>query len=374
MPDATHHGAGRDALGPLLCRRGPQSSCIVLLVVFLLLSLALPGALALMLIPPSPTSTRPIDPGILLPLGLVGLVGSWLSIRELRTRLDLHQHGCVLHRAGRQRVIHYARAESFRFRVTRQHFLYAHVSSTVAFDLRGPGRVRIRYSGRLGEKSRGLLGLTRECTDDLMHVRAIIAARMGESMARSVLAGSVVPWSDAAMMTDEGLTPTRGMFKGSLLSYGAVTREGQNDDQFALYLEDDDRPVAVFSMNADNFAPGLAAFHILQERALRGDGPWVRLCLPIGGALPTPAELARATELADRLDILLREGGRGRVAGVSIAENPDRQEIRFAILCRELSDVTIALERLIGWTDLPEASFVLFAPDDDTEPERIDLA
>ncbi|MBX3403524.1 MAG: hypothetical protein KF699_08960 [Phycisphaeraceae bacterium] len=374
MPEPPHHGAGEDPLGPLLCRRGPQSSYIVLLVVFLFFSLALPGAAALMLIPPSPASTRAIDLGVLLPLGLVGLLGSMICIRELRTRVSFHQHGCTLHRGRHRREIRYAQAQSFRFRVARQHALFVHVSSTFAMELRGPGRVRIRCNGTLREKARGFLSLARDCTDDLILVRAIIAARMGETMADAILSGSVVPWGDAAMLTAEGLTPTRGRLKGSLLPYSAITREGLNDDQFALFLDDDDRPIAVFSMNAVNFAPCCAAFHALQERALRGDGPWVRLCMPVAGALPSQMEIARANELADRLDILLRDDGRGMVARIVIAENPDRQEIRFVILCGELADVTISLERLLDWAALPEGSVLLVAPDERTGPERIDLA
>ena len=374
MREPPHHGAGEDPLGPLLCRRGPQASYIVLLVVFLFFSLALPGAAALMLIPPSPTSTRALDLGLRRPRGLIGLLGSMVCIRELRTRVYFHQHGCALHRGRRRREIRYVQAESFRFRVARQHALFVHVSSTVALDLRGPGRIRIRYNGKLRERARGFLSLTRDCTDELLTVRAIIAARMGDTMARSVLSGSVVPWGDTAKLTAEGLIPTRGKFKGTPLPYSAVTREGLNDDQFALFLDDDDRPVAVFSINAANFAPCCAAFHTLQERALRGDGPWVRLCMPIAGSLPTQTEIARANELADRLDILLRDDGRGMVARIVIAENPDRQEIRFVILCCELADVTIALERLLDWAALPEGSVLLVARDERTEPERIDLA
>lgn len=305
---------------------------------------------------------------------VIGVAGSLLSIRELRTQVDFHQHACVRRRGRQALIVRYDQARSFRFRVTRQYTLFVQLNSTVAIELRGPGRSRIRYSGTLREKSRGFFSLARDCTDELLLVRAVIASRMGAIIVDSLLSGSVVPWGDAAILTDEGLTPTRGPFKGSLLSYSAVTREGQDDDQFALFLDHDDRPVAVFSMNAANFAPCCAAFHVLQERALRGDGPWVRLCMPIAGALPAQAELAHAQELADRLDILLRDDGRGMVARISIAENPERQEFRFVILCRELADVTDALERVLEWAELPERACLLFAPDDQTEPERIDLA
>lgn len=373
VPDPTRDDDATDTLGPLLCRRRASRLYLVVLLFFAAFMVAAPAAFVGIV--QQPGRLRIAAPlALAAPFMAIGLVGSFLSIRELRTRVDFHQHACVRRRGRQALIVRYDQARSFRFKVTRQYTLFVHLNSTVAIDLRGPGRARIRYSGTLREKSRGFFSLSRNGADELLLVRAVIASRMGAIIVDSLLSGSVVRWGDAAILTDEGLTPTHGPFKGSLLPYSAITREGQNDDQFALFLDDDDRPVAAFSMNAANFAPCCAAFHVLQERALRGDGPWIRLCVPIAGALPNQAELDHASELADRLDILLRENGRGMIARVAIAENPDRQEFRFVILCRELADVTDALERLLEWAELPEGACLLFAPDDQTEPERIDLA
>lgn len=372
MPEPLRQTNGSEAIGQLLCRRRASHLFFVVLFFFAVFMVAAPASLVAIVYKPGQVGiATPL--AIAAPFILIGVLGSFLSIRELRTSVDFHQHACVRRRGRRALVIPYARARSFRFKVTRQYTLFIHVGSTFTIDLQGPGRERIRFGGRLRESSRGFFSFTRDCSDDLLMVRAVIASRMGAVIVDSLLSGSVVRWGDSAILTDEGLTPTRGPFKGSLLPYSAITREGQNDDQFALFLDDDDRPVAVFSMNAANFAPCCAAFHMLQERALRGDGPWVRLCVPIAGALPNQAELAHAQELADRLDILLRDDDRGMVARIAIAENPERQELRFVILCRELADVTDALERLLEWAVLPEGTCLLFAPVDQTEPERIDL-
>jgi hypothetical protein len=126
---------------------------------------------------------------------------------------------------------------------------------------------KVRLQTRHKERARGLLRRCIEGLDPLDDVKAMIAGRIGERLAAQVREGTPAVLRGAGELQAQGIRPSCGRLRGTLVPFSNIARLGANSGILLLYCSGEPRPFLKVRMNSRDFWPWFSAMGEFGEAA-----------------------------------------------------------------------------------------------------------
>ncbi len=190
-------------------------------------------------------------------VGFLLLAVSLYLFRSLLRVAVFYLHGVVDHIAFRTREFPYADAVRLTFALSRRTMRGSYTGTTLRFKFKLADGRRFSFRGIRKEGSHNFLIPEARGAEELEIVRDAIASYIATKMLDQIRIQGSVPWCNSIRISAEGLTPTRGRRRGSLITWQSIVRADCVDQKFRLFEKDSDKPVLTLSCNARNFYPGL---------------------------------------------------------------------------------------------------------------------
>ncbi|HYE61535.1 MAG TPA: DUF6585 family protein [Phycisphaerales bacterium] len=261
-PDQQVNNATDLGLGAFVCERSSRVLYWILGVVFGAIGLLLvPGAIALAFAKPPELAGA----SVMLAFSVLFLALAYLCVRQARTTYRFYEQG-VAHFIGRKprTVIPWVEASELTYRVVKQYVHGIPMGANVTFTLKAEDKRKVSFTNnhKTKVKARKLFGPKEVvAVDELDYVRDMVAEIIADRMADRLLAGESIQWCSAGTLSDQGLTPRRGKYKGERVPYTDIDRESAKEGSFFLYRAGDERSFLTVAMAAPNFWPGVVLLH-----------------------------------------------------------------------------------------------------------------
>lgn len=208
----------------------------------------------------------------MLGFGILMLGGLYLAVRTLLRVAEFYHEGAVIRVppfSKSRREFPYAGCTDLTYALVRQYVNGIYSGTSLALSFKTADGRKMSYSGNHKEKPKGLaiFVLGREFTgeDELDIVREIIATHAAETLAARLASEGTVPWTKAARLSAQGVTPTSGRGKNVLVPFSDITSANMDKGAFALFARDERKAFVVLAVNTQGFFPGFMLFQSLQE-------------------------------------------------------------------------------------------------------------
>lgn len=260
MTQAAGDGLRSPELGALICTRGMRAFERWLLVVVLGLIGAGTGAIVLAVFATTPNLTwwgTAIGVGMAALVGLLCVVG----IRAAFRRVEFCEGGAVDRGPGRYRVVMYGDVTRMAYALNRQYMHGIYAGTNLQITMQTFDERKLRYLGKYKEKPKGwavtVLGKRFEASDEMDVVRNVIAAHVAGRMTDAIARGESVDWAGNAVLSAEGITPSRGARKRMLVAWERVSGLAIENGMMRIYEDGGTKSFLDVAVGGWNVFPAL---------------------------------------------------------------------------------------------------------------------